>query len=126
MLNALGELHVTQGDRLCWVLGVDMAHMGRRYGDPTSVQANDGIAQEIEARDRERMSHVVAGDADAFWAAVHSDGADALKWCGSAPLYAFMKAQPEAKARVLDYSQWNIDDSSIVSFGALSFHPSGS
>src|SRR5262249_6346859 len=33
-LGVLGEIAAREGDRLVWVLGVDMAHMGRRYGDP--------------------------------------------------------------------------------------------
>ena len=32
-LGALGEIAAREGDRLLWVLGIDMAHMGRRYGD---------------------------------------------------------------------------------------------
>ena len=32
--DALGELHEREGDRLLWVLGVDMAHMGARYRRP--------------------------------------------------------------------------------------------
>ena len=32
--GALGEIGAREGDGLFWVLGVDMAHMGRRYGDP--------------------------------------------------------------------------------------------
>ena len=32
-LDALGELRDREGDRLFWILGVDMAHMGVRYQD---------------------------------------------------------------------------------------------
>src|SRR4029078_412625 len=32
-IGALGDIAAREGDRLMWVLGVDMAHMGRRYGD---------------------------------------------------------------------------------------------
>src|SRR5579863_4329756 len=38
-LGALGDLAAKEGDRLRWVLGVDMAHMGRRYGDPLHARA---------------------------------------------------------------------------------------
>ena len=34
--DALGELRDREGDRLFWVLGVDMAHMGARYQRPVS------------------------------------------------------------------------------------------
>ena len=36
-LDALGELSVREGDGLFWVLGVDMAHMGARYGTASAA-----------------------------------------------------------------------------------------
>ena len=42
-LGALGEMAAKEGDRLLWVLGVDMAHMGRRYGD--AFEAKAGLAR---------------------------------------------------------------------------------
>ena len=33
VFGSLGEIAAREGDRLLWVLGIDMAHMGRRYGD---------------------------------------------------------------------------------------------
>ena len=47
---------------------------------------------------------------------------DDLKWCGAAPLYAFLRAHPGKRGQLLRYEQWNIDDRSVVSFAALSFH----
>jgi AmmeMemoRadiSam system protein B len=120
--GALGELHARRGRELCWVLGVDMAHVGRRYGDEVSVQAADPTMQAVEARDRQRLAAVAAGDAGGFWAGIHQNGDDDLKWCGSSPLYTFLRAVPGMRGRLLDYHQWNIDDASVVSFAALSFH----
>ncbi len=39
-----------EGDRLLWVLGVDMAHMGRRYGDNLTATAGRGQMEESIAR----------------------------------------------------------------------------
>jgi hypothetical protein len=36
-------------------------------------------------------------------------------------VYAFLRAVPAARGRLLSYEHWNIDDASVVSFGALSF-----
>ena len=46
---------------------------------------------------------------------------DDLKWCGSAPLYTFLKALPEARGELLRYEQWNIDPRSVVSFAGMAF-----
>jgi MEMO1 family protein len=120
-LSALGGLASREGQKLFWVLGIDMAHMGRRYGDPLSMRADSGPMVEVAARDRERIARIEAGDAAGLWTA-NQGHQDALKWCGTTPLYTFMKAVPGARADLLRYEQWNIDDHSVVSFGALAFH----
>jgi MEMO1 family protein len=120
-LGALGEMQARHGQRLFWVLGVDMAHMGPRYGDALAVRAHDGSMTNIESRDRSRLDRITAGDAGGFWKLVHERGADDLKWCGSSPLYSFLRACPGTRGRILNYDQWNIDDTSVVTFAALSF-----
>ena len=62
-LDALGELAAKEGDRLLWVLGVDMAHMGRRYGDSFAAKANHGEMEEIARLDRARIDRMEKGDA---------------------------------------------------------------
>jgi len=127
-LEALGAMQDAHGARLTWVLGVDMAHVGPRYGDRQRVRAHQGQMLAVTERDRARLDRVAAGDADGFWRLVRGDGAggqpagrDDLKWCGSAPLYAFLRAVPGVRARLLHYDHWNIDDDSVVSFAAMAF-----
>jgi len=119
-LDALGELQAREGRNLCWVLGVDMAHMGRRYGDQLIAEASKGEMEVVAERDKARMERLKEGDAAGFWDLVQP-GNDDLKWCGSAPFYTFLKAVPQARGTVRHYEQWNIDEQSVVSFGALSF-----
>jgi MEMO1 family protein len=140
-IGALGELCAREGRRLSFVLGVDFAHVGRRYGDPFAARAHEGPLAAVALRDRDRLDRVAAGDAAGFWELVSQgedgdrngdgsqagrgsqagEGHDDLKWCGSSPLYTFLRALPEARGRLLAYDQWNIDDTSVVSFGALAF-----
>jgi predicted class III extradiol MEMO1 family dioxygenase len=120
-LGALGELQARQGPRLFWVLGVDMAHMGQRYGDTLGVQARDGFMTDVAVRDHSRLDRIAQGDAKGFWDLVHERGADDLKWCGSSPLYSFLRACPGSRGRILHYDQWNIDEASVVTFAALAF-----
>src|SRR5947209_20019690 len=91
--DALGEIEAREGDRLFWLLGIDMAHMGRRYGDNFEALADQGQMQEVAVRDRRRMESVCAGDAAAFFNQVSPNGDD-LKWCGYSALYTFLKAVP--------------------------------
>lgn len=119
-LGTLGEIAARQEDRLLWVLGIDMAHMGRRYGDEFAALANEDEMIAVAARDRQRMERVAAGDAPGFWDLVQENHDD-LKWCGSSPLYTFLKVRPRARGSIERYEQWNIDAESVVSFAGIAF-----
>ena len=41
------DLREREGDRLFWVMGVDMAHMGARYHDRFAAVAGEGAMQEV-------------------------------------------------------------------------------
>lgn len=118
--DALGELHDRERDRLVWVLGVDMAHMGARYGDRFEAVANQGRMAEVSLRDERRMERINVGDAAGFWELIR-ENRDDLKWCGSAPFYTFLKAIPNLRGESLNYEQWNIDEQSVVSFAGMAF-----
>ncbi len=119
-LGALGEMGAREGRNLFWVLGVDMAHMGRRYGDSFTAQANISEMAEVAARDQSRIERINAGDAKGYWDLVQ-DRQDDLKWCGSSPFYTFLKAMPNARGTLANYEQWNIDPQSVVSFAGMRF-----
>jgi len=116
----LGEIAAKEQDRLLWVLGIDMAHIGVRYGDRRPAIANQGAMQEVERRDRLRIDEMNRGDALGFWNLVQQNRDD-LKWCGSAPAYTFLKAVPVARGALRGYQQWSIDHQSVVSFAAVAF-----
>ncbi|MDX2151523.1 MAG: AmmeMemoRadiSam system protein B [Bryobacteraceae bacterium] len=118
--DVLGEINAREGRRLLYVLGVDMAHMGRRYGDAEPMIADDGPMLEVAERDRARIGSINAGDAPAYWAQVQ-ENRDDLKWCGSAPFYTFLKTMPGVRGRLRRYEQWNIDEQSVVTFAGMSF-----
>jgi AmmeMemoRadiSam system protein B len=119
-VDGLADLARSEGDRILWVLGVDLAHVGRRYGDGESATAGEGGMKEVARRDRERLDRVVEGDADGFWRLLR-EGGDELKWCGASPLYTFLRAAGPVRGDVLEYEQWNIDPESVVSFAAVAF-----
>jgi MEMO1 family protein len=121
LFAALAEIQRSRGERLFWVLGIDLAHLGRRYGDRTRARAGQGVMRGVEVQDRERLARVTAGDAHGFWQSVQREG-DPLNWCGSSPLYTFLEAAQPVSGQLLRYEQWNIDPDSVVSFAALAFH----
>jgi hypothetical protein len=121
LFDALAGMAASEGERLFWVLGIDLAHMGPRYGDDFAARAGSPSMAQLETRDRARLERICAGDATGFWRLVCQSGDD-LKWCGASPLYTFLKAVPQARAALAAYQQWNIDEASLVSCAALHFH----
>lgn len=119
-LDALRTLAGRDRDRLFFVLGVDLAHVGRRYGDPEGARAGERGMIQVADRDRERLERIRVGDAAGFWRLVQ-DGADDLKWCGASPFYTFLRTVDGVRGDLLGYEQWNIDDESVVSFAGLAF-----
>jgi AmmeMemoRadiSam system protein B len=122
--DALGELREREGDRLFWILGVDMAHMGARYHDQFAAVAGEGMMNEVGSRDEERIARINAADAAGFWDLVRQNHDD-LKWCGSSPFYTFLKTAPKMRGDLLRYEQWNIDQRSVVSFAGMAFSKVG-
>lgn len=121
--DALANISAREAHNLFWVLGVDMAHMGRRYGDPIRARANVNEMLAVEQRDRARIDQINNAEREAFWNLVQQ-GNDDLKWCGSSPLYTFLKVNPGMRGELLNYQQWQIDPDSVVSFGAIQFERS--
>ena len=118
--DVAGNMVAREGKRLCFVLGVDMAHMGRRYGDQLTAYAGAGEMLAVQTRDEQRIAQIAAGCAGDYWSLIQ-DNHDDLKWCGSSPFYTFLKIMPSVKGELLHYHQWQIDPQSVVSFGALKF-----
>ena len=118
--DSLGNISAREGNKLLWVLGVDMAHMGRRYGDQMIARAEQGEMAAVAERDKSRIERMTEADASGFWEQIQQNQDD-LKWCGSAPIYTFLKAVPGARGTLRRYQQWNIDEQSVVSFAAVGF-----
>ncbi len=118
--DALAEMASGLGDKLVWVLGVDMAHIGRRYGDRQAAIAEQGHLTEVRARDQQRMGRICQGDSEGFFELVRPNHDD-LRWCGYSPIYTFLRAAENVRGEILSYEQWNIDQHSVVSFAGIEF-----
>ena len=124
VFDALSDLALSAPE-LHWILGVDMAHVGPRYGQDGTMRAGEGPMRAVAEADRARIERLRSRDAEGFFELVHPEG-DALHWCGYAPLYAFLHAVApvlDLEGDLLHYEQWNIDPASVVTFAAMHFDP---
>ena len=112
----LGAMAATRR-RVCVIAGVDLAHVGPRFGDaePNTRESLEAVA----AADLGMLEAVMAGDPTAFFAAAAHDG-DARRICGLSPIYTFLRALPGATGRLLRYRQWP-DPQGAVTFCAAAF-----
>jgi AmmeMemoRadiSam system protein B len=110
----LGALRqAVAGRRVCYVAGADLAHVGPMYGDPRPYSRRELAA--LAAEDQRTLALLCAGDAAAFHRdAVRDD--DRRRICGTAPLYAALRASG-ARPHLLHYEQWT-DGIDSVSFAA--------
>jgi len=116
-VDALRETMAASSRRVCLVAGVDLAHVGPRFGDsepntPTSLAR-------VERDDRAMLESVVEVDARGFYAGVAADH-DARRICGLSPIYTLLRLLPEARGRLLRYTQW-ADPEGSVTFCAVAF-----
>lgn len=116
-LDALRETMAASSRRVCLIAGVDLAHVGPRFGDPLPNTA-ESLAQ-VEQADRRMLESVVTADARRFYADVAADQ-DARRICGLSPIYTLLRLIPETPGRLLRYRQWP-DPEGAVSFCAVTF-----
>ena len=116
-VDALRATMAASARRVCLVAGVDLAHVGPRFGDR---EPNTAVSlARVERDDRAMLESVVGGDADGFYAGIAADH-DARRICGLSPIYTLLRLLPEAPGRLVRYTQWP-DPEGAVTFCAVTF-----
>jgi AmmeMemoRadiSam system protein B len=90
-LEALAETIAASGQRVAIIAGADLAHVGPRFGDPGPVGSPELAL--IEREDTVMLESVAAGDPDAFFESVASDG-DRRRICGYSPSALLRSSAP--------------------------------
>ncbi len=124
-LPALKALIDERGQDVCLIAGVDLSHVGQRFGQ--AVKMTPGFLRQLEAKDRALLERVTERDAEGFFRRVREEG-DATNVCGVPAIYALLCLLGPAGgagtggARLLHYGQ-AVDEStqSVVSFAAAAF-----
>jgi AmmeMemoRadiSam system protein B len=116
-VDALRETMAASARRVCLVAGVDLAHVGPRFGDREPNTA--ASLARVERDDRAMLESVMGGDARGFYAGVAADH-DARRICGLSPIYTLLRLLPEAPGRLVRYTQWP-DPEGAVTFCAVTF-----
>jgi AmmeMemoRadiSam system protein B len=97
------------------VAGVDLSHVGPRFGDANGAGA--GLAAAAKVEDLAALAHVTAGDAEAWWHAVASAG-NARRICGLSAIYTALRVLAPVRGRLLEYGQGADPAGGVVGFAA--------
>lgn len=113
------------GQRVCFVCGADLAHMGRMFEDQLTL--TDRFLADLARDDLAMLQAVAACDTAAFFESIAADQ-DRRKVCGFPPIYTLLAAMGPAPGRLLKYDQWaeKKELHSTVTFASVGFdRPAG-
>jgi MEMO1 family protein len=112
------------GQSICFIAGVDMAHVGRAFGDSGALTPEQMKA--IESKDRLYLRHIESHDKDALFAHVAEDG-DARRICGFPTMYTLLDVMERMNFRydavTFDYRQAvNYQTDCAVTFAGMGIY----
>ena len=118
-LRTLREMAHGDSRRVCFVAGVDLAHVGQQFGDTEPV--TDDFLKWVEAEDRQLVDRLASLDAPGFFNEIAKDQ-DKRKISGFSPLYSLIHLLDSARGSYLHYGQaFTPETGSAVTFTSLIF-----
>jgi AmmeMemoRadiSam system protein B len=118
-VNALRELVKKEGRQVCFVAGVDLAHVGMQFGDREPLTPE--FLRWVEEEDRRLVDKLASLDAPGFFEEIAKDQ-DRRRICGFSPLYSLIHLLDGARGRNLKYSQaFTRETGSAVTFTSMVF-----
>jgi AmmeMemoRadiSam system protein B len=118
-LKALADLAAKESRRVCFVAGVDLAHVGAQFGDRDPVTPE--FLKWVEAEDQRLIERLASADSEGFFHEIAKDQ-DRRRVCGFSPLYSLSHLLGGSKGRLLKYGQaFTQETGSAVTFTSMVF-----
>jgi len=114
-IDALRGAIAALGRPVCVVGGVDLSHVGPRFGDGDPVGL--ALAARTRAFDLGALAYVESGDAEGFWHTVAADG-NSHHVCGLGAIYTVVRVLAPVRGQVLNYGQGLDPAGGLVGFAA--------
>ena len=118
-LNALRETIAQCGKKVCFVAGVDFAHVGQKFGDKEPLTQD--FLNWVESEDRRLIQALESVDHANFFAEIAKNG-DQRRICGFAPIYTFLHLVNAKQGKLLKYAYAETAPQSAVSFASMAFY----
>ncbi|NQU10501.1 AmmeMemoRadiSam system protein B [bacterium] len=114
---ALRETIAATDQQVCVVAGVDLAHVGGRFGDGFTINAE--VLAQLAADDRAMLGHVEAADPVRFGQFIYQEQ-DRRRVDGFPGVYTLLQALQPQRGALLCYDQsFEEDTNSVVTFASL-------
>ncbi|NUM53337.1 MAG: AmmeMemoRadiSam system protein B [Candidatus Hydrogenedentes bacterium] len=119
-LRVCREVACRSGRRVTIIAGADLAHVGKRFGDPFDI--DDAVLADVRKRDNEDIAHLVAPNPESWYASVTKDE-NARRVCGLNCIYAALKCVDGdvSTGKLLHYDYAHDPAGGIVSFANVAF-----
>ena len=118
-LRALRRLADQEGRTVCFIAGVDLAHVGRQFGDEEPI--TDEFLRWVEKEDRALVERLAMLDAPSFFHGLAKDQ-DRRRICGFSPLYSLIHVLDGVRGKPLKYGQaFTPETASAVTFTSVIF-----
>jgi len=118
--TALRETVAACGKKVCYISGVDMAHIGQQFGDEHLL--DEARLKQQWTDDQVLLSAACEADTEGWFVHVAAVE-DRNRICGLAPTYTMLQAMQPRQGELLKYDQAVAEDrTSCVSFASVAFY----
>lgn len=119
-LKSFSQIVEDMGNKVFIIAGVDMAHVGPKFGDKDKV--NEETLKTIKERDIKSLEFTEKLDPEGFYRSVEVEK-DWRKVCGLSSIYATLSTIQANEGKILGYDQAEEPDTgSVVSFASMGFY----
>jgi AmmeMemoRadiSam system protein B len=106
--------------RFVVVAGADLAHVGRRFGDPSGP--TEGSLRLVEREDLRFLRLVAEGDAEGMFRSIAAEK-DSRHVCGYPSIYMTLRILEKTRGELLQYRQWSdLQSGAAVTFAAMALY----
>ena len=118
-LQTLRDLARRETRKVCFIASVDLAHVGRQFGDREPITKD--FLDWVEREDRELVHRLTALDGPGFFQNIAKDQ-DRRRICGFSPLYSLIHLLDGVEGKPLTYRQaYTPETASAVTFTSVLF-----
>jgi AmmeMemoRadiSam system protein B len=119
MMTALARAEAEAGEKVCYVISGDLAHIGPKFDDPDPV--GEKVLEHSKSQDDVLLERAVAADADGYFDVIAAEE-DARRICGLPPTYVTLGAAKPSAGRLLHYGRFvDPEGDESVSFASMAF-----